>query len=529
MPVIKDITTGKEVKCRKEDNLLAVLLQEKIYVNNACNGKGTCGKCKVIVKRGELSPMTIEEQEKLSEEDKARGVRLACMVQVYGDCTVQTDADSKKMTVLASGYIPEFEKDVEKEGYGVAIDIGTTTIAMSLVSMKTGEIIAREASMNGQRTYGQDVLTRITYEMESEGEGIHKLQEAVVDSINQGIYSMCQETGISHEEIVDFSIAGNCTMIHMLLGVDARSIGVAPYKPAFLTAQEVKASELGILASKEAKVYCLAQVSGYIGGDILAGAYVCDLEHQKKSSLFIDIGTNGEMILAKDGKLFACSCAAGPALEGMNITCGMPALPGAIESVRVKNQEILIGCIEEEPPKGICGSGILEVVAALVEQEFVKRTGAFVKEKKLEEGDWRREFLVEEEGGTAFLLDKEHHIVVTQKDVRQVQLAKGAILSGFLSLTRQGEMKIEDLDEVIIAGQFGSHLSADALAGTGIIPMQVKDKVRYVGNTSKTGAYMALLSRKVRREMEELARKIEYFELAESEGYEQLFVESMRF
>ncbi len=529
MPFVKELKSGKEVVCEKGQTLLPLLTQHGIYVNNPCNGKGTCGKCKIKVVSGQVSEPSEEEKKKLATEELEKGIRLACMTEVVGDCQIETEADSRKMKVLNSGYIPEFQIEAHQAGYGVAVDIGTTTIAMNLVDLQTGEIIGQEAGMNAQRAYGQDVLTRITYEMEQGEEGVKRLQESVVGSINQGIAAMCIECGIQTETIAMLSIAGNCTMIHMLLGVDARSIGVAPYKPAFLEAQYVEAKEIGITAGEGAMVYCLAQVSGYIGGDILAGAKVCDLKHRERISLFLDIGTNGEMILANRGKLFACSCTAGPALEGMNITCGMPALPGAIERVEMKGHKLYTDTIAKEAAKGICGSGILEVVSVLVENEFIKRTGAFVKTRKLEDDDWRKAYLTEDENGPAFLLAAEEKIIVTQKDVRQVQLAKGAILSGFISLLKQAEIEVEDLEEVIIAGQFGSHLSAEALTSVGIIPKSVKDKVKYVGNTSKTGAYMALLSGKIRQEMESLAKDIEYFELAESEGYEQLFMECMRF
>lgn len=527
MPIIQDLTTGKKVECKTGELLLAVLQREKIYVNNACNGKGTCGKCKVTIVNGEASPMSEHEAGMLTTEEINSGVRLACMTEVTADITVKTQNDTTAMKVLSAGYIPEFEKDEGLTGYGIAIDIGTTTVALSLVRLSDGEIVGKAAGMNSQRAFGQDVLTRITYEMEAGEQGITDLQKAVVDSTNQAVRTMCAEAKVEVSEIVAYSIAGNCTMTHMVLGEDARSIGVAPYKPAFLEAQTRKASEVGLVGAADATVYCLAQVSGYIGGDILAGAYVCDLKHQKKNCLFLDIGTNGEMVLAGNGRLVSCSCAAGPALEGMNITSGMPALPGAIESVEMKDEKVSFGCIGEEAPKGICGSGILEVVAELIRTGFVKPTGAFVKKKKLSEDDWRQQYLIEDENGSAFLLAP--GVMVTQKDVRQVQLAKGAILSGFLSLLKQAQVTVEDLDEVIIAGQFGSHLSAQALAGTGIIPKEAEDKVRYVGNTSKTGAYMALLSHRVRKEMEQLAEDINYFELAESEGYEQLFMECMRF
>lgn len=529
MPEIKDITTGKKIECNSGENLLAVLQKNKVYVNNACNGKGTCGKCKVKVLNGDVSEMSEAERKMLTSSEIESGIRLSCMVEALGDIEIQIENDTTAMSVLMSGYIPDFEKDSNLTGYGVAIDIGTTTVALSLVELSTGKIIAESSCMNAQRAYGQDVLTRITYEIEEGDKGIADLKKAIIDSINAEVNKLCATNNIDVNEIISYSIAGNCTMTHMVLGVDARAIGKAPYKPIFLDSQTRNAVDSGFVGSKDATLYTLPQVSGYIGGDILAGAYVCDLKNKKGNSFFLDIGTNGEMVLSGNGKMVSCSCAAGPALEGMNITCGMPALPGAIDSVVIDKEEgkAKITIIGNEAPKGICGSGILEVMSELIRNELVKPTGAFVKSSKLSEDDKRRDLLIEDESGSGCRLAET--VSVTQKDVRQIQLAKGAILSGFRTLVNKCNMEDKDIDEVIIAGQFGSHLSAKALTGSGLLPKDLENKIEYVGNTSKTGAYMALMSGKVRSEMEKLAKEIEYFELAESENYEQLFVECMRF
>lgn len=507
MPKVKDLRSGRVLSANKGERLMDVLVRERIHVENPCSGMGTCGKCKVFIDEKEV---------------------LACQISVEEDMAITVPESMQKMDVLSDGYTPSFRKDENLSGYGVAIDIGTTTIAMSLVDLVTGRELAKEMAINVQRAYGQDVLTRITYELEHKEKGIRTLQVAVVDSLNQGIRAMCQHAKIEKEEIVAVSVAANCTMTHMLLGIDARSIGVAPYKPVFLSSQTRLAKEIGLQVNQQASLYCLPQVSGYIGGDIVAGGYVCGLEDKEKVSLFLDIGTNGEMILANKGMLFACSCAAGPALEGMNITCGMSAHSGAIESVMIEGEEICYKTIGNKPAIGICGSGILETVAMLLQNGFVKRTGAFVKSTSLMESDWRRKYLYQEEQ-IGIYLTQDRVVKVNQQDVRQVQLAKGAILSGFLSLVKQASLKIDDIEEVYIAGQFGSHLSAEALCNVGLIPKETKDKVLYVGNTSKTGAYIALLSEKARKEMEELAQKIQYYELAESDNYEQLFMECMRF
>ena len=261
----------------------------------------------------------------------------------------------------------------------------------------------------------------------------------------------------------------------------------------------------------------------------MAGTYVCELQKEKGNVLFIDIGTNGEIVLASRGRLLCCSCAAGPALEGMNISSGMRAAEGAIEDVRITEQGIRLDVIGGQDPAGLCGSGILAVVKELLRTGIVKKSGVFVKKEKLDKQDYRYPMLGLNGTKREFILCKEPKLLVTQGDVRQVQLAKGAILSGFRALLAKAGIGMEDLDKVMIAGQFGAHLPADSLTGTGILPREVEGKLVYVGNSSKTGAYMTLMSGKVKREVEALAEEMEYMELAETENYERIFAESMIF
>ena len=265
-------------------------------------------------------------------------------------------------------------------------------------------------------------------------------------------------------------------------------------------------------------------MSSYIGADIVAGAYVCQLKEEKGNVLFIDIGTNGEIVLSNHGRLLCCSCAAGPALEGMNISSGMRAAEGAIEDVEITADGIKLKVIGNEEPIGICGSGILAVVKELLKVGLVRKEGAFIKLKQLGEDDYRRNMMQQNGIKRDFILtESPEKLLITQGDIRQVQLAKGAILSGFIALLDQAGIRMEDLDKVMIAGQFGAHLPADSLVGTGILPKEVKDKLIYVGNSSKTGAYMALMSAKVKHEMEELALYMDYMELGATKGYERLF------
>lgn len=529
MVEIKIRQTGKSLYCEKGTNLLRSLLDAGIFMDNPCNGKGICGKCKVKILSGEVSVMSGTEEKLLKPEEIKEGIRLSCMAEVLGDIEVETLQKERKHEVLTKGYMPDFQKDEYNNGYGIVIDIGTTTVVTALIELATGKELSNASMINAQKHYGLDVLTRITYEYEHPDSGVRQLQEAIVNSINSMIEEACQEASVDKQEIREIDVAANCTMMHMLLGVDARSIGKSPYRPEFTEAQELLAKAIGIEAAEDTRLYCLPQVSAYIGADIVAGTYVCELQKETGNVLFIDIGTNGEIVLASQGRLLCCSCAAGPALEGMNISSGMRAAEGAIEDVKITEQGIRLQTIGNQKPVGICGSGILAVVKELLRTGIVKKTGAFVKKEKLKEDDYRYPYIRLNGTKREFILHEDPELLVTQGDVRQVQLAKGAILSGFTALLNKAGIRMEDLDKVMIAGQFGAHLPAESLVGTGILPKEVEHKLVYVGNSSKTGAYMTLMSRKVKKEVEELAEKMEYMELAETENYERIFSESMIF
>ena len=592
-------------------NLMQIMLDAGLFIDNACGGKGLCGKCRVRIVSGDAGEPGETERGMISEADLAQGVRLACLVYPESDITIEPLQKEKKHDVLASGYMPdfEFEPDIVKKPvtihkptladqtpfenqiieqlgvdasvghdgatgylgvdytalsehsmlpgdytavlhngkiivlepgdttdsvYGVAIDIGTTTVVCSLIDMLTGEELGHASEINAQKFFGLDVLTRITYEIENPEDGADKLQKAIVGSINKMVKSVCDEKGVAQDRIYEISVGANCTMMHMLMGVDARPIGKAPFAPVFARAKDVKASDIGLKAAPGARLYCLPSVSAYIGADIVAGAYVCDLRNRKGNVMFIDIGTNGEIVLAANGHLMSCSCAAGPALEGMNISSGMRAAEGAIEDIHISEDGVDLKVIGDSEPAGICGSGILTVTKELLRTGFVKKTGAFVKADKFSEDDYRAKYLaVDEEGKRSFRMTEGGNgtdaLYITQGDIRQVQLAKGAILSGFMALLRKAGIGMEDLDKVLIAGQFGAHLPAESITGTGILPFEVEDRIEYVGNTSKTGAYMALMSSSVKRQMEALAHDMDYLELGATDNYERLLSECLIF
>ncbi|MBI9091919.1 MAG: DUF4445 domain-containing protein [Desulfobacterium sp.] len=436
--------------------------------------------------------------------------------------------------------------DTRGQLYGLAVDIGTTTVVLSLIDLTTGRELGSETAINPQKDHGLDVLSRIDF-ARRKARGLPLLQRAIVDCLNQLTQAVCHHYHVSTEHIYEITVAANATMMHLLLGVDPTSMGRAPFATVFSKQQDLPASTIGLALSPFARVYCLPGVSSYIGADIVAGVMVSQLKETHDNVLFIDIGTNCEMVLSKAGGLSSCSCAAGPALEGMNISCGMRASEGAIEGVKISDNAIHLTVIGGTAPTGICGSGILETISEISKVGLIAKTGRIKKKKDLESDERLKglaQFVTDTDGKRKIIMDSTakqegkrkipmdstaKQITITQGDIRQVQLAKGAILSGVYALLELMALTMDDLDEVIIAGQFGTHLSVDSLIGVGILSGELRDKIRYIGNASKTGALMCLLSGQTRQTMEKTAKGIRYFELSTKDGYERLFTRCLTF
>lgn len=414
--------------------------------------------------------------------------------------------------------------------YAVAVDVGTTGIEAVLIELTEKKQIAEASITNPQIRYGHDVMSRITYELKAGEKGIAELKAVLIEGLNSLVGELCLKAHITAEDIREFAVSANTTMLHMLLGADARSLGRAPYTPVFTAPEPVYAARLGLKAAKGAEVYCLPAASAFIGGDAVGGACVCGLLREKRKVLLADIGTNGEFVLAKDGRLFACSSPAGPALEGMSISCGMRAIAGAIEKTAIREEGIQCSVIGDVKPRGLCGSGILSAVCEFLREGIIGRDGAFRKLEEFPETDWRRKYLMQEGRTRSFLLARgERPIVITQGDIRELQLARGALLSGCLALLLEAGISMSEVDEVVVAGQFGAHICEEDILGAGILPKEAAGKLRYAGNTSLAAACMALTEPARRQELLETAGRISHIELANREGYEELFVKCCDF
>ena len=453
---------------------------------------------------------------------------LSLLQQIPG---VLRSGGFKATLVLAGDDLVGIEPgDTTSLCYGAAVDIGTTTVVVSLVNLVTGEELAACTMINPQKNHGLDVLSRIQHVREHPG-GLDELSRMVRECIDTLIGEACKDAEVERHNIYETTVAANSTMMHFFLGVDPSGIGKSPYVPAFSQGVDVPARELGLAISPFGTVYCLPSVSAYIGADIVAGILCAELADKDERALFIDIGTNGEIAFSSKGKICSCSTAAGPALEGMNISCGMRAANGAIEKVFI-NDDVEVHTIGDRPAVGLCGSGIIDAVGELIKAGVVEPSGRFVK---LQAGDTRpwAHRLQSGDGPASFMLSagKKGYgpIAITQKDIRQVQLAKGAILSGILALLSELGIGLQDIDRVYIAGAFGFHVRMESFARLGVIPMELLDRISLVGNSSKSGAILCLLSKEKREEAARLARKIDYTELSCFPDYDKLFTKCLSF
>lgn len=504
--------------------ILEFLREKNIHIEAACNGLGLCGKCKIKLASTDVS---ISERKLLGEENIKSGYRLACMhsIDEVDKEFILKSFESEKKTdsiVLTESFTPKIIHTNIQEKYGIAIDIGTTTVAMELIDLKNAKIISKVADVNSQVKFGFDVMSRIAFTLENT-EGLSTLQKSIVDTLNTLINKLIDKSKIKREDIAELVVSANTTMCHILLGESVESLGKFPFLPGFTEVKRVCAKDIGI--DIDATLITLPHISGFLGSDIVSGVYasgICD--DKDKNILFIDIGTNGEMLLKTDNNLIATSCAIGPALEGMNISCGIRAGIGAIDDFHIDEAGISYTTIGSTEPIGICGSGVLSMVRELLKAGFINKMGAIDK-KCL---DSNHSFIKADDSGKPFIKINDN-LYFTAKDIRQVQLAKGAILSGIRALIQKAGIETGDITRVCIAGQFGKYISMDSFFGVGLLPKEFEGKVEYLGNTSLTGAYMALLDKNAIEYMTEISVETEFFELSKLEEYEKIFAKALRF
>lgn len=602
------------IEVKKGRDLLSAAVAAGIHLNSSCGGDGVCGRCKVIVKKGEIKS---EPSGRISMQERQQGYVLACQSTVHGDVEVEVPAESrleldkiseedakllrlkgiysqavdveKGKRVIKEGLfthsplatkvylelpppsltdtISDLERlyreirktsdvpimqtgltnikrlgrlfresswkvtvllgkrngtveiisvepgDTSQKNFGIALDIGTTTVSGQLVNLNTKEILGTKATHNKQVSFGSDVITRIIYA--AEPGGLEKLHHAVIDNINSIIATLVREHNIHLSNVDAVICAGNATMAHLLLRVDPTFIRREPYVSTANFVPVIRAAEAGIKINPRGLLACVPGVSTYVGGDITAGVLACGLNQAGKLTMLIDVGTNGEIVLGNKDWMVSCAASAGPAFEGSGVQCGMRATSGAIQRVEIaRNGKVKVATIGKVKPRGICGSGYIDCLAELFRKGIINRDGKFVKGKEF--------VLVPKKDA-----DVEHDIVITEADIENLKRSKGAIYAAASVLLKKLNLKFKDIKQFYIAGGFGTYLDIDKAVTIGLLPDLDRKRFVFIGNSSLVGSREILLSYEAKQEAEKIAKKMTYVELSVEPGYMDEYVSAL--
>jgi len=609
------------------ETIYHALTKSDIRVNSLCGGKGTCGKCKLLIQKGLhlFNDYTKPELEKLSKSEVQKGWRLACQakldlrkveeitdpqalhvriflpddllledfkiltagvdkgiqlnpnvlkLRVHPDKPslnkpipdferilsslpldqlkpskdividynvlknlpdlIRTPEDELTFTILNQKHIIDCEPgNTSEKNFGIAFDIGTTTIVGYLMNLNDGKIYAVSSLLNPQTAYGEDVITRITY-IKDNKDGLNQLNTAVINALNIIINKTCNKARIKPSNIYEISIVGNSVMHHILLGINPTYIGLSPYVPAIQRSLNLKARNLGLSISKEGNVHFLPLIAGFVGADTIGVILSSQIENESDLTLAIDIGTNGEIVIGNKDILATASCAAGSALEGAHIQHGMRAAAGAIDTIKIDPKDLTVdySTINQKKPLGICGSGLIDAVAELLKAKVLTRSGNFNKE--LYENDRiintgkAAEFIIADKDETS----TGKHVTISQHDIRELQMAKGAFYSGmrlilsFLDRTRNFHHEIQ---QIYLAGAFGNYINKANAKFIGMIPDITDDKIFQIGNAAGMGAQHCLINKNLRQKAQDLLRKIQYVEIAVEKDFQQEYAKAMYF
>ncbi len=604
--------SGKTAYVLQRTRLIEAVAGAGITLDAPCGGEGTCGKCRVIVRRGACPPSPVE-QEHLDEEELAEGYRLACQTLVSGPTTVEIpeasllaahhkiltqsqiatgkaadsavskqyvemsppDRDDSRAdlvrlseevgssgadlelirrlsgrlreteyrgtAVLADGRLIDFEPgNTEAECFGIAIDVGTTTLVGMLLELNSGRELAVASRLNPQTAFGDDVISRILHARENP-QGLHELHETLVDALNEMIDEMigelAEQAAVRRERIYEATVSGNTTMQQLFCRIDPRWLGEVPFVASVGNGLLAPAARLGIHIHPRGRVYVMPVIGGFVGGDTVSGIVAAELNEAEGPTLLVDIGTNGEIVLFAEGKLLAAATAAGPAFEGARISHGMRGCTGAIEKVIVDGR-LRTNVIGNVAPVGLCGSALIDLAAELLRFGILTPEGRLLSPDELpsELSDDLRRRLIDHDGQTSFLVVPQaetgsgRDIAVTQRDIRQLQLAGGAIRAGITILLARVGLKPAELEGVLIGGGFGNFIRRKNAQRIGLLPHEIqRSRIRYLGNTSLAGARLVAISKQARKSAEELARQTEHVDLSTDPDFSMVFAESMIF
>jgi len=613
----------------ENETLYELLVNSGIHVRSLCGGKGTCGKCKILIQEGMnfLNPPTNSEMKHLTQSEIRENWRMACQCRVEStqiqsvlshrspqlriflpkdllgeDFKILTSGQSKKINLNPNvkkffveinkpnleNPVPDTERilsslssikdnkrifndvsfeidtirkipltirednhrisltlydnkkfiDCEagnktEECFGIAFDIGTTTIVGYLINLNNGKIYSIASALNPQTAYGEDVISRITY-IKDNPEGLVKLSSILIESLNLIIKEICTKASVSASQIYEATIVGNSVMHHIFLNINPTYIGLSPYVPALKSDLNVKAKDVNLEIARSGYVYVLPVIAGFVGADTMGVIISSEIEKEEELTLAIDVGTNGELVIGNKNGLFTGSCAAGSALEGAHIQHGMRAAAGAIDTLKIDPSDFSVDytTINSKKPLGFCGSGIIDAVAEMLRAKLLTRSGNFNKEFL------DHERIIKEEKNTKFILvNKEdtpikRHITISQSDVRELQMAKGAFFSGAqLILNHLNRVNNSDLkfEQILLAGAFGNYINKNNAKFIGMIPDIPDDKIFQIGNAAGIGAQNCLLNIDLRKKARKLQEKVAYVEIAVEKDFQRAFASAMYF
>ena len=514
---------GKQISIHAGATLLEAAGLVGIVLNTNCGERGTCEKCSVNL------------------EPSGQRV-LACQYHIQSDLTVTIPETSRffQQRILTEGVDVQAKGhfDIHKkyhpadQVFGLAIDIGTTTVVAKLIDMSDGSCLSTGAILNPQIRYGDDVISRITYA--DSDEKLARLQMVLLDGINELIVGLCSDNSISSAQIYEICAVGNTTMNHLFLKLPVVQLGQAPYHAYCLDAKDTPAEQFPLEINPLGNIHTVENIAGFVGSDTIASALAVEIDSAEKMTLIIDIGTNGEIVLGSKDKLYAASCAAGPAFEGARISQGSRAVSGAIEAVVINDDDIDIDVIDSIGSRSICGSGLIDAVAVLLELGIIDSTGRFVEPKKLEDtlGPKILSRITDRDSQPAFILadnGDDGQVLLTQKDIREVQLAKAAIRAGIKLIQKKLGIEDDDIQRILLAGAFGNYIRRESALRIHLTPQVPPERIHFVGNAASSGARMILLSSQARDLARKLARKIEYIEIAHEKDFTTVYADSMMF
>ncbi|QTA80947.1 4Fe-4S ferredoxin iron-sulfur binding domain-containing protein, DUF4445 [Desulfonema limicola] len=613
---------NKTIEVKDGENLIRAAMEAGVHINASCGGEGVCGKCRVIIEKGDVKDGI---SERLKPEDLKKGYRLACKSIVNQDVVIRVPVESSidisvlnmqstprrtakiqefnfndlkeqglfappiekkylelpepdsqdhlpdvtrlvsflklnynehrlvvelpvirkipdilrqnnfKITATLARPVQEGRKthiinvepgDTSSRNYAVAIDIGTTTVYGQLIDLISGEVLAQFGEFNDQISYGEDVISRIMFA--EKGNGLEKLQEVIIGNINSIVKKLVKRASVSLDEISGITLAGNTTMTQLFLKVNPKYIRRSPYVPASTIYPPIKAVDLGIKVGEHVTALVYPQISSYVGGDIVAGVMGSGLYRTEELTLFMDIGTNAEIVVGNKDWMACAACSAGPAFEGGGIEFGMRAAKGAIEDfsidpVSLEPMNITIGNVR---PKGICGSGLIIIAATLFELGIIDNGGKFNRDlntNRIRERDGVWEYVLAWEKDSQ--IDRD--VVLTEIDIENLIRAKGAIYSGCQTLLEEVGLTINELDRIFLAGGFGSYVDLEKAMVIGLLPEMDAEKIIFIGNASLMGAKMSALTNRIRKDVVEVTKMMTNFELSETSSYMDHYVASL--